>query len=122
VAVGGGRVTRTIVHAVLGSARTRSGASRAIATILEATAADFGITVAELTSARRSARIAEARQVATFLCRELTELPLAAIGQRVGGRDHSTVLYALRRVEHRRKTDHAFRARVERLLGSLQDD
>jgi chromosomal replication initiator protein len=114
-------VTRSIVHAVLGSARTRSGASRTVATILETTAADFGITVAELTSARRSARIAEARQVATFLCRELTELPLAAIGQRVGGRDHSTVLYALRRIEHRRGADRVFKARVERLLGALQD-
>jgi len=121
-AVAGTTASRSLVHDVLGSARTRSGAGRTVAGILEATAAEFEITVAEILSARRSARIAAARQVATFLCRELTDLPLAAIGRRVGGRDHSTVLYALRRVEARRATERAFRLQVESLLGRLQDE
>ena len=56
------------------------------------------------------------------LARPDLEVGGTGVGERVGGRDHSTVLYALRRVEHRRKADQAFRARVERLLGSLQDD
>ena len=114
-------VTRALVREVLGAVRTRTDADRLVSRVMEATAAEFGVTAAEICSARRAARIVEARHVAIFLCREVTDLPLATIGQRIGGRDHSTVLYSLARVDKRRAAEPKFRERLGRLLASLHD-
>ena len=59
----------------------------------------FGISRAELVGSSRAATPLRARQVAIFLTRELTDLSLPQIGRLYGGRDHSTVLNSLRRVE-----------------------
>jgi chromosomal replication initiator protein len=61
-------------------------------------ATHFSLALDELKSARRSAAINRARQIAIFLCRELTDHSLHSIGQFFGGRDHSTVIHALRKV------------------------
>lgn len=58
----------------------------------------FDLTVSELKSARRSQAINRARQIAIYLCRELTDHSLHSIGGFFGGRDHSTVLHAYRKV------------------------
>lgn len=119
--VGQVAVTEALVREALGAVRTRPDAERVVSAAIEAVAAEFGVTADEIYSPRRSARIVEARHVAIFLCRELTDLPLATIGQRIGGRDHSTVLYSLSRVSGRRRADPRFRERLGRLLGSLHD-
>ena len=54
-----------------------------------------------------------------FLARKLTKLSLQEIGDHFGGRDHSTVLYAVRQVEKRYKTDPNFAALLERLADRL---
>ena len=54
----------------------------------------FGITADEIRSSSRSRDLVTARQMAMYLCRELTDLSLPKIGDRFGGRDHSTVIYA----------------------------
>jgi chromosomal replication initiator protein len=54
----------------------------------------FGITADEIRSSSRSRDLVTARQMAMYLCRELTDLSLPKIGERFGGRDHSTVIYA----------------------------
>lgn len=72
--------------------------------IQRATCSYFGLDVAEMSSDRRIRAITWPRQIAMFLCRELTSNSLAAIGHRFGHRDHSTVVHALRHVE-RRLTD-----------------
>jgi chromosomal replication initiator protein len=84
--------------------------------ILDGVAGEFNVSVAEITSPRRTARIVAARQAAILLCRELTELSLEAIGVRMGGRDHSTVVYALDRATGRREREAGFRERVERVM------
>jgi chromosomal replication initiator protein len=61
----------------------------------------FGVTVRELVSPSRAARVAWPRQVAIQLVRELTHAPLAAIGRAFGGRNHATVLHACKRVSER---------------------
>jgi chromosomal replication initiator protein len=76
-----------------------------IATIQHAVGEHFGVTLDELRSSSRAARIAWPRQVAIRLIRELTDTPLQAIGQAFGGRNHATVLHACKRVEARMKTD-----------------
>lgn len=58
----------------------------------------FNVTTDALCSASRSRALTEARQIAMYLCRELTDLSLPAIGQEFGGRDHTTVMYANKKI------------------------
>ena len=68
------------------------------ATIIAATAEYFGITIEDLCGQSRSRVLVTARQIAMYLCRELTELSLPKIGQTFGGRDHTTVMHADRKI------------------------
>ncbi|HUR13539.1 MAG TPA: chromosomal replication initiator protein DnaA [Mycobacteriales bacterium] len=68
------------------------------ATIMAATAEYFGLTMEDLCGSSRSRALVNARQVAMYLCRELTELSLPKIGQMFGGRDHTTVIHADRKI------------------------
>jgi chromosomal replication initiator protein len=119
--IAGQPLTRELVRDVLRASGARPDAGEIVSAAITAAAAEFAVPAAEITSPGRSARVVLARQAATFLCRELTDLPLAAIGQRIGRRDHSTVLYGLARVAERRTADPVFRERLDRLLDSLRD-
>ncbi|HEX7355674.1 MAG TPA: chromosomal replication initiator protein DnaA [Mycobacteriales bacterium] len=66
--------------------------------IIGATAAYFGLTVEDLCGSSRSRVLVNARQIAMYLCRELTEQSLPKIGQAFGGRDHTTVMHAERKI------------------------
>jgi chromosomal replication initiator protein len=66
--------------------------------ILGQTADYFGLTIDALRSADRSRALVNARQIAMYLCRELTDLSLPKIGQQFGGRDHTTVMHADRKI------------------------
>jgi chromosomal replication initiator protein len=68
------------------------------ATIMAQTAAYFGVTMEDLCGSSRSRVLVTARQIAMYLCRELTELSLPKIGQQFGGRDHTTVMHADRKI------------------------
>ena len=62
------------------------------------TAMYFGITMEDLCGTSRSRILVTARQIAMYLCRELTDLSLPKIGQAFGGRDHTTVMHADRKI------------------------
>jgi chromosomal replication initiator protein len=66
--------------------------------IMASTADYFGVSLEDLTGHSRSRVLVNARQVAMYLCRELTELSLPRIGQAFGGRDHTTVMHADRKI------------------------
>ncbi|WP_298227903.1 chromosomal replication initiator protein DnaA [Gryllotalpicola sp.] len=66
--------------------------------IIQNTADYYRLSVDELYGSSRSQEIAKARQIAMYLCRELTSLSLPKIGQLFGGRDHTTVMYANRKI------------------------
>jgi len=68
------------------------------AIILGQTADYFGLTIEALCSSDRSRVLVNARQIAMYLCRELTDLSLPKIGQHFGGRDHTTVMHADRKI------------------------
>ncbi|HWI34765.1 MAG TPA: chromosomal replication initiator protein DnaA [Lapillicoccus sp.] len=69
-----------------------------VSTIMGETARYFGLTIDDLCSGSRSRQLVQARQIAMYLCRELTELSLPKIGQHFGGRDHTTVMHADRKI------------------------
>jgi len=66
--------------------------------IMTQTAVYFGVTVDDLCGSSRSRVLVTARQIAMYLCRELTDLSLPKIGQAFGGRDHTTVMHADRKI------------------------
>ncbi|MGA8255863.1 MAG: chromosomal replication initiator protein DnaA [Nocardioides sp.] len=66
--------------------------------IIAQTAAYFGLTIEELTGPSRGRHLVMARQIAMYLCRELTPLSLPKIGAQFGNRDHTTVMYADRKI------------------------
>lgn len=66
--------------------------------VISLTADYFGLTDEEIRSPNRSRPLVHARQIAMYLCRELTDLSLPRIGDRFGGRDHSTVIHADKKI------------------------
>jgi chromosomal replication initiator protein len=73
---------------------------------IQQTVADFyGIKVADMYSKRRPANIVLPRQVAMYLAKELTQKSLPEIGELFGGRDHTTVLHAVRKISELRVKD-----------------
>jgi chromosomal replication initiator protein len=98
---------------------------RSIAEIKVLVSERFGITADELASPARSPRIAQPRQLAMYLARELTDESLPSIGRAFGGRDHTTVLHSLRRAQRRIAEDRSYRLNAEALLdllGGAPDD
>jgi chromosomal replication initiator protein len=79
---------------------TEGGPEITGATIMAQTAAYYGLTIEDLQGTSRSRVLVTARQIAMYLCRELTELSLPKIGQLFGGRDHTTVMHAERKIRH----------------------
>ncbi|MEO2162880.1 MAG: chromosomal replication initiator protein DnaA [bacterium] len=87
--------------------------------IISAVTGKFGVKLSELQSKRRTKSITHPRQVAMFLARRITRHSLEEIGGFFGGRDHSTVIYAVDRVAKAVRSDPEVREQVESLLGRL---
>jgi chromosomal replication initiator protein len=81
----------------------------------------YGMKQADLLSDRRNRAIARPRQVAMWLCKQLTTRSLPDIGRRFGGRDHTTVLHAVRKIEELKGVDAPIAADVEALLRKLRN-
>jgi chromosomal replication initiator protein len=88
--------------------------------VLAATAESFGVSIIDLEGPSRKQPLARARQVAMYLCRELTDLSLPKIGGLFGGRDHTTVLHGVNNVAKLMKEDQHLFDRVTALLQSLR--
>ncbi|MFV0429787.1 MAG: chromosomal replication initiator protein DnaA [Arachnia sp.] len=89
-------------------------------TIMEQTSRYFNIDIEDLTSASRVATIASARQIAMYLCRELTDLSLPKIGARFGGRDHTTVLHSVRKINDKMGKDRELFNQVSELTNLVK--
>ncbi len=88
--------------------------------IIAATSESYGVSVADLVGPSRRQPLAQARQVAMYLCRELTDLSLPKIGKVFGGRDHTTVLHALDRVTNFMQSDQRIFDKVTALSQGLR--
>lgn len=86
--------------------------------ILDGVSRHFGVTIAELKSHQRARALAMPRQVAMYLSRTMAAASFPTIANKFGGRDHSTVIYAVRTVERRRVADPALGV----LLGALEQE
>ena len=80
----------------------------------------FNIRLVDMHSARRARAVARPRQVAMYLSKQLTARSLPEIGRKFGGRDHTTVMHAVKKVEELRSTDNSFHEDVELLKRMLE--
>ncbi len=129
-----GALTRLVAHAQLvGGALTLETTQDLLQDLLRAhdrrltmeeiqkrVAEHFKIRVSDMSSARRSRAVARPRQVAMYLSKQLTSRSLPEIGRAFGGRDHTTVMHAVRKIEELVKLDSAFAEDVELLTRMLE--
>jgi chromosomal replication initiator protein len=80
----------------------------------------YNIRLADMHSARRARAVARPRQVAMYLCKQLTPRSLPEIGRKFGGRDHTTVMHAVRKIEELRGTDRTLAEDIELLRRMLE--
>ena len=83
--------------------------------IQEAVCAQFHVKIAELKSRRRSKTLVHPRQIAMYLCRELTDASYPEIGRQFGGKDHTTIIHACRQVTKAKETDTGLQTTIESL-------
>jgi chromosomal replication initiator protein len=88
--------------------------------IQKATAEHYQLRQADLLSERRTRSVARPRQTAMWLCKHLTTRSLPDIGRRFGGRDHTTVLHAVRRIEELKQGDAQLSQDIEALIRKLR--
>jgi len=91
------------------------------AEIIEQVADYFRLSEDDLLSRSRKQAVAQARQIAMYLCRELTDKSYSNIGSRFGGRDHSTVIHAYRKIDEELDSDTGLREDVSSLKSRLQN-
>ncbi len=99
---------------------SQASSNLSIETIQKEVSAYFSIKVADLKSPKRHKAIARPRQIAMYLCRKLTDSSFPEIGQRFGGKDHSTVISACRKIEELVEKDLSIRTAVESIERQLQ--
>ncbi len=90
-----------------------------IDSILKLVAEHFDVKVSDLRGARRHRAISQPRSVAMYLCRKHTQSSYPAIGKGFGGKDHSTVISACRKVKGALETDHTLRTEIEAIERKL---
>ncbi|MCM0018794.1 MAG: chromosomal replication initiator protein DnaA [Tagaea sp.] len=129
-----GSLNRIVAHATLvGRAISLEGAQEVLHDILRASdrrvtieeiqkkvAEHFAIRLADMHSPRRARAVARPRQVAMYLAKQLTSRSLPEIGRKFGGRDHTTVMHAVRKIEELRGSDSAFSEDIELLRRMLE--
>ncbi|HHX73671.1 MAG TPA: chromosomal replication initiator protein DnaA [Firmicutes bacterium] len=92
-----------------------------IETIQKETASHFALKPEELKAKKRTKNVALPRQIAMYLCRELTDASLPKIGEEFGGRDHTTVMHAHKKITADLKTDQQLRATIEQIVEKINN-
>jgi chromosomal replication initiator protein len=90
--------------------------------IISATASYYKISVEELTGSGRQQAVALARQIAMHICRELTNMSLPKIGTQFGNRDHTTVMYATKKISSEMREKRYIYNQVSEIIQKIKDD
>ncbi|MCH6558030.1 MAG: chromosomal replication initiator protein DnaA, partial [Nitrospirae bacterium] len=83
--------------------------------IEEVVATRFHVKVSEMKSRRRSKTLVYPRQIAMYLCRQLTDASFPEIGRHFGGKDHTTIIHACKKIGKKREANDSVRATLESL-------
>lgn len=88
--------------------------------IKEVVAQNYNIKIEDFNSKKRTRAIAYPRQIAMYLCRELTDLSLPKIGDEFGGRDHTTVIHAYEKISSDIEKDPEFKLKIEKIVTEIK--
>ncbi len=114
-------VTLELAQEVLQSLLPDAREARVTSDLIISVAAEyFDVTAEEICSSSRSRPLVTARQMAMYLCRELTDLSLPKIGERFGGRDHTTVLHANKKVRAQLQEEERYYEQVRELTTRIR--
>ncbi len=113
-------ITVDTIQETLSDSRFSSAQKLTVDRIQRLVAKAYNITMDDMVSKRRARAIARPRQVAMYLCKRLTTRSLPDIGRRFGGRDHTTVMHAVKRINQLRQEDEAFHAQVGEIEAQLR--
>lgn len=116
----GGPITLEMTKEILRDLLRASERRISIDQIQRKVADYYNVRMGDMLSARRSRAVARPRQIAMYLSKQLTTRSLPEIGRKFGGRDHTTVIHAVRKVESLRETDPSIEEDVDLLLRSLE--
>ena len=108
-------ITKDVVEGALGDLITPKKLFIEINEVQKTVSKYYGITVSDLVSNSRKQHLVKARQMAIYLCHELTSLSLAKIGQNFGNRDHSTVLYSCEKLKAQIETNEEIKNDMENI-------
>lgn len=89
--------------------------------IINEVARTMTVSPEDIRSTKRSAPISQARQVAAYVVRSITGLPMKSIGEEFGTRDHSTIVYAIQKVESRMEKDSSFKGMVNDIIKNISE-
>lgn len=89
--------------------------------IIDEVARTFGITGDDIRSSKRNSNISNARQIAIYAVREITDLSMNLIGDEFGGRDHSTIVYAIKQIEKNMSKDPKLKSTVDDIIKNIRD-
>jgi chromosomal replication initiator protein len=87
--------------------------------IEEIVAARFHVKISEMKSRRRSKTLVHPRQIAMYLCRELTDASFPEIGRQFGGKDHTTIIHACKQINKAKEADSTLNATLESLKDQI---
>ena len=89
--------------------------------IVDEVARTFGITSEDIRSSKRNSNISNARQIAIYAVREITDLSMNLIGEEFGNREHSTIVYAIKQIKKNMAKDTKLKATVEDIIKNIRD-
>jgi len=113
-------ITLETVQETLSDSRYMAGQRLTVDRIQRAVCEEFKVTLTDMVSKRRARIIARPRQVAMYLSKKLTKRSLPDIGRRFGGRDHTTVMHAVKRIDELRLSDAEFNSQIETVESILK--
>jgi len=115
----GGDPSPALVRLALREVTTSRDGPVTLKEVAKAAEAEFGVSIADLRSRKRTRNILRPRQIAMFVAKHVTEHSLSEIGAFLGGRDHATVVYSAKRVRAELAKDETYRRGVENIFRSL---
>ena len=92
-----------------------------VSKIIEEVGRTYGVSPEDIKSSKRNANVSFARQISMYIVREITQMPMVEIGKEFGGRDHSTVVYAIQQIEEKSLKDPVTKATVSDIIKNIRD-